>query len=228
DLDHQLRRLRPHVRRPGRGRRRDDVDLERRPPEGRVLDVPARDQGLLRQRRPADLRAPGDRAQRQAGGGDARQGRDRDGRSRRRGQRGQAVEPDRISVGSALTAVVQGNTTAITVKSYDNGTGAITIEAESKGAWGDDISVRAFPQAAGSFALLADPTIPDNDAMTASITADVSPASQSFTITAGMGAKLKAGDHITVAGKPFTLAGAPAGDTVTVAEPAQVWKAGWS
>jgi phage tail sheath protein FI len=159
-----------------------------------------------------------------------------------------------ISVGSQLTAVVQGTTTAITVKSYDNATGAITInetlskmqsgrdfvivapagagtvklEAEAKGAWGDDISVRAFPQEAASYGLLADPAIPDNDAMTASITADVSPASQSFTITAGMGAKLKAGDHILVAGKPFTLAAAPAGDKVTVTEPAQVWKAGWS
>src|SRR5262249_7110294 len=55
-----------------------------------------------------------------------------------------------ISVGSAMTAVTQGNTTAITVKSYDNATGAIAInETLPKFKAGRDFVIVA-PAAAGA------------------------------------------------------------------------------
>jgi phage tail sheath protein FI len=159
-----------------------------------------------------------------------------------------------ISKGTQLTLVVGGVETAVTVSDYDSaaqtvtltqplapatsvkaqrdfvvvattaGPGSVAIEADSVGAWGKDLSIRAEPMDAGSFALLADPGIATNTAVTTSVAADVV-SDDKFDVLSATG--LVAGDRIYVDGKAFEIT-AVAGTKITVAQPAQAWTTGMS
>ena len=150
-----------------------------------------------------------------------------------------------ISKDADLTLVVDGVSTPIRVDSYNNaavsitaktalpkvkagrdfvvvrtaGTGAVTLTAEAKGAWGNAISVRAYPMEAGSYTVMANDKIPGNEAATSAI-AEAASATKTFKIKAGDGKKFKKDDHVVVDGKPYTLSAVGTDDTLTINEAA--------
>ena len=127
-----------------------------------------------------------------------------------------------VTFTAAIGKRVKGHRDFLIVKAA--AAGSVQLRAKSKGSWGNDLKVRAYPMEAGSFAVMADPTINGNknDPMTSSVLADVTPAADTFSVQAGDGAKFFKDDHILVDGKPFTVK-AMNGDAITINEPAQVW-----
>jgi uncharacterized protein len=154
-----------------------------------------------------------------------------------------------ISKGDTLSLVVEGTPTPIIVVAYDSAAssidvaplgkdvkaqrdfvvvkaaaaGTLKLRADSSGGWGNALSVRASPMEAASFALIGDAALAGNEAVSTSVSADVSAPAKDFSVKAGLGAKFKTKDHILVDGKPFTVS-AVAGDKITVNEAAQLWK----
>ena len=167
-----------------------------------------------------------------------------------------------ISKDTKYTAVVQGKELEVTVTAYDNAAGTVTVApplpkvtagkdyvrvtkvgsadqvrvaAKSRGAWGNDLSVRAFPMEAASYTLLADSTLEGNDAFATEILEDVPDPAATFAVRSDAAndatKKLAVGDRVLVGGETFPVTEVKTVSDkvmVTVNAPARRWKKGTS
>jgi len=135
-----------------------------------------------------------------------------------------------ITSGQAIKVYIDGSAKSFTVASFDSSASTITlntsladrvqagrdyvevmsqattaplvVKAASRGAWGDDLKVRVQPMDAGAFAVMADPTLPNNAAASTKISANVT-ADNVFPVASTTG--FFANDWITVNGAQYKV-----------------------
>lgn len=121
-----------------------------------------------------------------------------------------------VTFAPGLPARAQGNRDFVQIKPAAAATGAsVAIQAKSRGAWGNALRVRARVSDGGSFAVMADPTLPNNVAVSTTISSATAWGTK-FDVTAAAG--IVANDLVLVNGTQYTVSSV-AGNTLTVTIP---------